>query len=417
LGRGNGDRSLTEFGQAITPNFHALATQFVDLDNFFESGEVSGDGWPWSTSGRESDYGEEAVPLNYANRGTNYEYEGLNRDINVGLPTMKERVAANPRTPRDPDLLPGTKNVVAPDGPEGTEEEKGYVWDAVLRAGMSFREYGCMSDTQLNAPREPRAFEKHVVMSRPANPELYKYGDPYYRGFDPGYPDFYREAEWEREFNQYVANGNLPAFEIVQLQEDHMGDFDTAISKVNTPERQQADNDYATARLVERVAHSPYKKDTLIFVVEDDSQDGPDHVDAHRTTAYVVGPYVRHGAVVSTYYTTVSLVRTIEDVLGLEHLNLNTATTAPMTQVFDLKHADWDFNAQPSNVLAQTDLPLTTRARQYALSAEPVNIRHDADYWAKKTVGFDFSKEDRVDAAAFNRIIWEGLMDSPYPGE
>jgi YVTN family beta-propeller protein len=417
LGRGNGDRSLTEFGQAITPNFHALATQFVDLDNFFESGEVSGDGWPWSTSGRESDYGEEAVPLNYANRGTNYEYEGLNRGINVGLPTMKERVAANPRTPRDPDLLPGTKNVVAPDGPEGTEEEKGYVWDAVLRAGMSFREYGCMSDTQLNAPREPRAFEKHMVMSRPANPELYEYGDPYYRGFDPGYPDFYREAEWEREFNQYVANGNLPAFEIVQLQEDHMGDFDTAISKVNTPERQQADNDYATARLVERVAHSPYKKDTLIFVVEDDSQDGPDHVDAHRTTAYVVGPYVRHGAVVSTYYTTVSLVRTIEDVLGLEHLNLNTATTAPMTQVFDLKHADWDFNAQPSNVLAQTDLPLTTRARQYALSAEPVNIRHDADYWAKKTVGFDFSKEDRVDAAAFNRIIWEGLMDSPYPGE
>ena len=135
-------------------------------------------------------------------------------------------------------------------------------------------------------------------------------------GFDPGYPDFYREAEWEREFDLYVAHQNLPNFEIVQLPVDHMGDFETAIAKVNTPETQQADNDYATARLIDRVAHSPYKDSTLIFIVEDDSQDGPDHVDAHRSTAYIVGPYVKHGATVSTYYTTVSVIRTIEDVLG-----------------------------------------------------------------------------------------------------
>ena len=100
LRRGNGDPSLAEFGEAITPNFHALARQFVDLDNFFNSGEVSGDGWPWSTSGRESDYGQKAVMLNYANRGTNYEYEGTNRDINVGLATLKERKAANPEDAR-----------------------------------------------------------------------------------------------------------------------------------------------------------------------------------------------------------------------------------------------------------------------------------------------------------------------------
>ncbi len=415
LGRGNGDPSLTEFGEAITPNFHKIARKFVDLDNFYNSGEVSGDGWPWSTSGRESDYGEKAVVLNYADRGTNYEYEGLNRDINVGLATLTERKKANPKTPDDPDLLPAAINVVAPDGPKGTPEEKGYIWDAVLRAGLTFREYGCMSDTVLNAPREPYPFKTHIIVSRPANPELYKYGDPFYRGFDPGYPDFYREAEWEREFQGYVSRGDLPSFEIVQLQEDHMGDFAEAISRVNTPETQQADNDYATARLIDRVAHSPYKKDTLIFIIEDDSQDGPDHVDAHRTTAYVVGPYVKQGAVVSTFYTTVSMVRTIEDVLGLEHLNLNTATTAPMTDIFDLNQSDWTFDAQPSSVLTKTDLPLSQASRSQAESAAPVRISHDFRYWARKTRAFNFTEEDRVDADLFNRIVWEGLMNRPYP--
>ena len=416
LGKGNGDSSLTEFGGAITPNFHNLARQFVDLDNFFESGEVSGDGWPWSTSGRESDFGEKAVMLNYADRGTNYEYEGPNRDINVGLATLRERKAANPKTPDDPDELPGASNVAAPDGPKGTPQEKGYIWDAVLRAGLTFREYGCMSDMALDAPREPEPFKAKIVVSRPANPELYKFGDPYFRGFDPGYPDFYREAEWEREFDLYVRNHNLPSFEIVQLQEDHMGEFKTAISKVNTPERQQADNDYATGRLIDRVAHSPYRNDTLIFVVEDDAQDGPDHVDAHRSTAYVVGPYVRHGAVVSTYFTTVSVIRTIEDILGLDHLNLNTATTKPMTDLFDLSQKSWTFDARPSAALAGTDLPLARAARQQAAGGEHVPIRHDSQYWASKTAGFDFSKEDRVDADLFNRVIWEGLMNAPYPG-
>jgi DNA-binding beta-propeller fold protein YncE len=415
LDRGNGDPSLTEFGERITPNFHNIARQFVDLDNFYNSGEVSGDGWPWSTSARESDFGEKAVVLEYANRGTNYEYEGLNRDINVGLNTLAQRKTANPKTPSDPDLLPGATNVAEPDGPEGSPRGKGYIWDAVLRAGLTFREYGCMSDTTLEAPREPYPFKARVVVSRPANAELYKYGDPYFRGFDPGYPDFYREAEWEREFNDYVAHNNLPAFEIVQLPVDHMGEFDSAISGVNTPELQQADNDYATARLIARVAHSPYKDNTLIFSIEDDSQDGPDHVDAHRTTAYVAGPYVKHGVVVSSYYTTVNMVRTIEDVLGLEHLNLNTATERPMTDVFDLNQKEWSFDAVPSTVLTKTKLPIADSARNAAQLAGPVKLAHNAAYWAAKTAKFDFRGEDRVDADAFNRIIWEGLMSGPYP--
>lgn len=416
LGKGNGDPKLTMFGEKITPNFHRLAREFVDLDNFYDSGEVSGDGWPWSTSGRESDFGIKAVILNYANRGTNYEYEGMNRDLNVGLATVKERQAANPKTPSDPDLLPGAINVAEPDGPAGTPRGKGYIWDAVLRAGLTFREYGCMSDMNLNAPREPYPFRAHTVVSRPANPELYKYGDPYYRGFDPAYPDFYREAEWEREFEAYVRNKNLPSFEIVQLQEDHMGDFKEAISGVNTPETQQADNDYATARLIDRVAHSPYKDDTLIFMIEDDAQDGADHVDAHRTTAYVAGPYVRHGAVISTPYTTVSMVRTIEDVLGLDHLNLNTATSPPMTGIFDLNQRDWAFEAKPSTVLAETKLPLASATRA-AISGGAVSPAHDSAYWARATHGMDFRGEDRVDADKFNRILWRGLKGTPYPEE
>ena len=411
LGKGNGDPSLTMFGEKITPNFHRIARDFIDFDNFFDSGEVSGDGWPWSTSGRESDYGIKAVVLNYANRGTNYEYEGTNRDINVGLASTKERRKANPKTPDDPDLLPGAINVAEPDGPAGTPRGKGYIWDAVLRANLTFREYGCMSDMNLDAPREPYPFKAKVVLSRPSNPELYRFGDPYFKGFDPAYPDFYREAEWEREFDQYVQRKNLPAFEIVQLQEDHMGDFKQALAEVNTPEKQQADNDYATARLIDRVAHSPYKDNTLIFSIEDDAQDGPDHVDAHRTTAYIVGPYVKHGAVVSTFYTTVSMVRTMEDILGLDHLNLNTATSRPMTEAFDLNQQDWSFEAKPSGVLNDTKLPLASAER----AGVTIRSAHDASYWAQQTKGFDFGGEDRVNADRFNRVLWQGLKATPYP--
>jgi DNA-binding beta-propeller fold protein YncE len=273
-----------------------------------------------------------------------------------------------------------------------------------------------MSDVAADAPREPYPFKAKIKMQRPSNPELYKFGDHYYRGFDPGYPDFYREAEWEREFAEYVAHGNLPSFELIQLCTDHMGNFDTAISGVNTPERQQADNDYAVARLIESVAKSRYASDTLVFVIEDDSQDGPDHVDAHRTTAYVAGPYVKQGAVVSAYYTTVSMIRTMEDILGLEHLNLNTATTRPMTDVFDLNRKEWNFEAKPSAVLADTKLPLSAEARRTAMAEQRVKIAHPASYWAAKTNGFDFRGEDRVDAEAFNRIVWEGLKNTPYPG-
>ena len=421
LGRGNGDPGLTQFGKGITPNFHALASSFVNLDNFSCSGEVSMDGWQWSTAARSAEANEKTTPVNYAGRGATYDSEGTARDINMALPTSAARNAANPINPLDPDLLPGTANEVELDGPDG-EPGAGYIWNAALRAGKTVRNYGFFLDlVRLFAPaafgglppvRDPFAIGLRVAY--PAHTSLSEVTDPYFRGFDSKLPDFWRYREWAREFDRYVADGNLPELSLVRLMNDHMGSFSQAIDGVNTPETQQADNDYAVGLLVQKVAQSPYAKDTLIFVLEDDAQDGPDHVDAHRSTAYVVGPYVKQGALVSTRYSTVNMLRTIEDVLGLEHLSLHDRGVRPMTDVFDLTQASWTFQATPSDYLRGTALPLPPAGAGKAPQA--LTPTHDAAWWAEKTKGFDFSKEDRIDAARFNRILWEGLMgDRPYP--
>ena len=179
LDRGNGDPKLAEFGQKITPNFHALSRRFVTLDNFYDTGEVSGDGWPWSTSARESDFGLKSLAVEYSQGGPAYEWEGTNRDINIGVPTLAQRKKLNPKTPDDPNLLPGTANVAEPDGPEGTGEGKGWIWDAVLRKGLSFRTYGCYSDLSVSYPREPYAFKNRSVQFHPSNPTLVAHHDPY----------------------------------------------------------------------------------------------------------------------------------------------------------------------------------------------------------------------------------------------
>ncbi|GAC1629624.1 MAG: alkaline phosphatase family protein [Nevskia sp.] len=416
---GNGDPGLTEFGRRVTPNQHALASGFVTLDNFFDSGEVSGNGWVWSTAARETDWTVHNIPLNYADRGTTYDSEGTNRNLNVGLAAPAARRAANPSTPADPDELPGTRNVGAPDGPDG-EEQQGYLWDSALRAGLSVRNYGFFCDLARYSPKNPSPiplertpYEHGVQVAYPTNPTLLNRTDVYFRGYDNAFPDFYREREWEREFGQYVAKGDLPALSLVRFMHDHTGTFGRAIDGVNTPETQVADNDYAVGKLIEAVAASRYRDDTLIFVVEDDSQDGPDHVDAQRSIAFVAGPYVKSGAVVSRRYTTVSLLRTIEDVLGIGHLNLNDAYQPPMRELFDTAQAAaWSFKATPSSYLAATQLPIP--ASEYQQAALPST--HDGGWWARKSARFDFSVEDRLDAVAYNRLLWQGLMgDRPYP--
>jgi DNA-binding beta-propeller fold protein YncE len=424
LGKGNGDPALTEFPRATTPNQHALADNFVALDNFFASGDVSGNGWPWSTSARESDAGAKMVPPNYASNGGggSYDWEGLNRNVNVGL-TGPARIAANPSAQGlDPDTLPGTANVAAPDGPNG-EKQQGYVWNAALRAGLSVRNYGFMidpsrynfagtSNASLQIPAERRPFANRVVQAYAANPELVNVTDAYFRGFDSRYPDYYREQEWEREFSEYVTNTNLPNLSLIRLPNNHTGSFATAMDGVNTPEIQVADNDYAVGRLIEVISKSPYAASSMIFIVEDDAQDGPDHVDAHRSIAFLIGPYIKKSAVVSTHYTTVNLLRTITDILGIDHLGIYDANQGPMTDVFDLNQTSWNYTAIASSLLKHTALPLPPDI-VYVGSATPT---HRASYWIAKTRHFDFEEEDKVDALAYNKILWEGLMPGrPYP--
>jgi len=416
---GNGDPALVDFGQAITPNYHAICAQFVDLDNFYCSSDVSGDGHAWAFAGRENDLTQKSIPLNYSGRGTSYDTEGQNRDINMGLATVAERIAFNPINPTDPDILPGTADVGAVDGPDEDDVQKGYIWDAATRAGLKFRNYGMHCDEyryggQNSVPLvlDPAAQKLRVTF--PSRVALIDTTDPYFRSFDNAFPDFYREKEWEREFDNYTKQGDLPALEFVRLMHDHMGSFGSAIEGVNTPELQQADNDYAVAKLIDKIAHSPYKYDTLIFINEDDAQNGADHVDSHRSTAYIVGPYVKHGVVVSKKYTHVNMLRTIEDVLGLDHVDILTASGKPMTDVFDIHQKEWTFNAIPSAYLYNTQLPLPPRLAKGQRIPKPT---HDAAYWAEKTKSFDFSHEDALyDPEKFNRIIWEGLHGSvPYP--
>jgi DNA-binding beta-propeller fold protein YncE len=413
----NGDRSLVEFGQKITPNLHNLAQSFVTLDNLLATSEVSYDGWSWTTGARATDVVEHQYTVNYANRGLSLDFNGFDRNVNVAIPTLAGRRAANPVTPDDPDVLAGDTDVAAPDGPNN-EVNTGHLWDAALRAGITLRNYGFFVDPAcygiaacaIPLARDPAA--TGTVVAFPANVALTQYTDPYYRGFDPNFPDYYRYREWEREFDANYANGGLPGLSLVELGHDHTGNFATAIDLVNTPELQEADNDYAVGLLVQKIAGSIYANDTLIFVIEDDAQDGGDHVDSHRTTAYVAGAYVKQGAVVPTAYTTLDFIRTMEEVLGIPPMNLNDALASPMADIFYTTPHRWSFGAAPSAYLYATNLPLPPAAAGLIVPKST----HSAEYWAGVTKGLDFTDPDRVDSAVYNRILWKGLMgNKPYP--
>jgi len=433
LPHGNGDPLLTLFPEATTPNHHALASQFVTLDAFQDVGETSGVGWNWTVSARTTDSVEKTQPPNYAGRGLAYDWEGTNRNINVGLATLTERLALNPVTPADPDLLPGTEDIASGDPADGDPAGESYLWDAALRKGLTIRNYGCFGDLARSSvptsspifiPLVRHPFTANTRQFYPAKAALQSNSDLFFRGFDNKYPDYWRFKEWEREFDQFVAAGNLPSLEFVRLPHDHFGNFADAIDGVDTPERQMADNDYAVGQLAEKVAGSPYRDDTLIFVVEDDAQDGPDHVSAHRSLAYVIGPFVKQGAVVSTPYNTVSMLRTIEEVLGLDPMGLNDALAAPMADVFDITLAPSRFAyvAKVPEVLRSTSLPLpaatasNTVARPVTLAMRP-HAPRGAAYWERAMRGQNFDREDALDTPRFNRALWRGILgDRPYPG-
>lgn len=409
----DGDPKLVHWGEALTPNQHALMRGFVALDRFFDSGGVSGDGWQWTMGGRSTDFAEKEVPLEYAGRGHHtYDWEGTNRNVNVGLATVADRLAFNPHTPKSPDLLPGTADVAAIDGP--AEGGRGFLWDVALAAGLSVRNYGAFLDDHryflpktdgycIEPLRAPHKTKTRVAF--PTKASLMNVTDPYFRGFDMKLADYWRYKEWERELDEYAAKGELPALEIVRLSHDHFGSFGKAEDVVDTPDTQIADHDYAFGLLVEKLSKSPFWAETVIIKVEDDAQNGADHVDAHRSFAIFAGGHVKRGAVISTPYTTTSVLRTIELLLGLPALGQQDAFARPMEDVFTEAVDTTPFTAIVPPVLRSTRLPVPRPPG--ALVALP---RGDAAWWAMETADYDFSRVDGVPTARFNRLLLCSLV-------
>jgi DNA-binding beta-propeller fold protein YncE len=411
----NGDPRIVVFPYPVTPNHHRLASQFVALDNFYTSGDVSGDGWNWSQQGRANEYVARLVPISYASDGISYDFNGQNRGINPALPASggTDPFDARLTTLLDPTgdstILPGNKDVAA----------TGYIWDSVLRAGKSVRHYGMYDDQtyyQIGAPSYitivRNAYARRARQAVPSNPSLMQVTDLYYRGWDLNAPDRYRFEEWKREFDGYVRNHNLPAFEAVELMMDHFGQFKTNIAGLNTPYLQVGDNDYALGRLVEAVSHSPYWKDTAIFVLEDDSQAGPDHVNPHRSVAYVISAYTRRHAVVHTPYNTVTMLKTIEDLLGVEPLGFFDANAPDMTDAFSTTLDSSGYTAVIPGDLCKapvhSDLipECTSSTRQRTTALEP---RRSGAWWIAKTRGMNFTRPDAVDPRRFNALLETGL--------
>ncbi|MBD5635028.1 MAG: beta-propeller fold lactonase family protein [Candidatus Eremiobacteraeota bacterium] len=428
----NGDPALNPFPQPITPNHHAFATEFVTLDNFYDPAESSGVGWNWSVAGHANDYTERSQSVLYGNaefKGLTYDYQGTNRNLDLGLPqtggttVFDERLTGFLDPSGSSSMLPGPKDVAASsgDGDVDSAATGGYIWDDALRHGLSVRDYGEHVDFTyydpgsgpLRIPVSRTPFASHVPQAIQTKPDLMSRTDAYYRGFDETVPDVFRYEEWKREFDGYVKNGDLPSLEVMTVPHDHFGDFKTALDGLTTPALQFADNDYAVGKILETVSHSRYWNDTAIFMIEDDSQSGPDHVNTHRSTAFVLSPYTAHGSVDHTIYTTDSVLRTIESILGIDPLGIQDANALPMSTVFSLVP-----NARPYDAIVPGSLCVPPVAKDLVGAACTArNVRrtaalpelHDGAWWAAMTAGMDFSGPDRVDAAAFNAVLSYGM--------
>jgi WD40 repeat protein len=345
---GNGDPRLCLFDRHVTPNHHALAAEFVLLDNFYANAEVSAQGHEWSTAAYCTDFVEKTWPLSY--RGSAHD--------KIPYPSEGKMPVAFPAA--------------------------GYLWDRCQQAGVSYRSYGEFID---NGPPGKPAHTKVKA--------LQGHFDPQYHGWDLDYPDVKRTDRFLEELRGYEQSGSLPQLIILRLPNDHtMG---TQRGKP-TPTAMVADNDLALGRLVEGVSRSRFWSETALFVIEDDAQNGPDHVDAHRTVALAISPYCHRHAVDSTLYSTTSMVRTIGLVLGLEPLSQFDAAAAPMFASFQA-HAD----------LA----PYTHRPAEVKLTA-----LNERGTWGMATsVMLDFSREDAVDDLVLGEIVWRSVRgaESPMP--
>ena len=336
---GNGDPDLVLFGENITPNQHALAREFVLLDNFYVNGEVSADGHNWTMGAYATDFLEKNWPTSYGGRGGDYPGEG--------------------------------KMVIA-------NNKDGFLWDNCKRKGVSYRSYA-----------------EFVDDNNPSIPVLKDHFCKNFTSWDLSVRDTVRFRQWKHDFDSLLAADALPQFTSLRFPNDH-----TEGLSLNrpTPFAHVADNDLAVGLFVDYLSHSRIWKNSLIIIVEDDAQNGPDHVDAHRSPAYLAGGFVKQGFVDHTAYTTTSLLRTMELILGLPPMTQYDAAAVPLWRCMNNTPDHPAFTVRPCKV----DLNLKNLAQ---------------NTWQKKSQKFDFTKEDMVSDAEFNEVIWKAVkgLDSPCP--
>jgi DNA-binding beta-propeller fold protein YncE/phospholipase C len=348
IGKGNSDPSLVLFGEKIGPNHHKLAREFVLLDNFYVSADVSADGHNWSTAAIAPDYVQRMWPNSYGGRRKHYDYEG-----------------------GEPAAVPPA----------------GYIWNNVLAKGLTMRNFGYF----VNIRKEPAADGRQIESVR--DPSLAAYTNMDYRGFDLNYHDEERAKVFVKDLAQMESSGQMPRFTMVRLGNDHTSG--TAAGKW-TPLASFADNDYAFGMIVEAISRSKFWPKTAIFVLEDDAQNGPDHVDSHRSPAYVISPYVKRGTIDSTIYNTTSMLRTMELILGLRPMTMWDAGSVPMTSVFQ----------------AQAD-PAPYEAVKPRVSTEDRNPAHSAT--AARSNRMNFEEADDIDDDELNDILWRSIRSDPPP--
>jgi DNA-binding beta-propeller fold protein YncE len=329
IAEGNGDTSLVLFGEKITPNQHKLAREFVLLDNFYVDGEVSADGHNWTMAANANDYLEKTWVTSYGGRGGDYDAEG-NRDV------------ASP--------------------------DRGFLWDYCKRAGVSYRTYGEFADD----------YKANI-------PVLKDHFCPYYTSWDESVRDTTRFYQWKKEFDSLLAINAVPKFNSLRFINDH-----TEGARIGkpTPFAHVADNDLAVGMFVEYLSQNPIWKETAIFIVEDDAQNGPDHVDAHRSTAYLAGGFVKRKFIDHTMYSTSSMLRTMELILGLPPMSQYDAAALPMYKCFNTTPDLSPFKSVAANI----DL-------------NEKNVKNTAS--ARLSETFDFSKEDRIPDLVFSEVIWK----------
>jgi YVTN family beta-propeller protein len=357
LTRADGDTSLLFFPRAVSPNHHALAERFGIFDRFFVNAEVSPDGHNWSMAAYATDYLEKTVPTNYSSRGRTYDYQGTNRNA---IP--------------DDDV---------------SEPSSGYLWNLASRAGITYRDYGEFVQESDDPPASGVAVQ--TVATKKA---LAGHTNTAYSGWNLDIPDQVRVDVWLKDFQEFVRDGKLPALEIMTLPNDHTSG---ASPGRPTPRAYVADNDLALGRIVEAVSKSPFWKNTVIFVLEDDAQDGPDHVDSHRSPLLVISAYNR-GKVFHRFANTTDVIATIEDILGLGRMS------------------QFDNYGRPLREIWETTPDLTPYvALRSSVPPGEKNPPRGALAEASKTLALD--KADMAEEDLFNHILWRSIKGgTPYPG-